>query len=94
MLISVYMLGALGDFESPVYREGWDRHAATAMFLLATFFISVVFMNMLIAIMGETFAQVQENAEENGILERVSLINDFIWLIDLRSIFAGQKYII
>lgn len=55
VIISVYMLGALGDFDSTVYRNGYDRYFAVLMFLLATFIISVVFMNMLIAIMGETF---------------------------------------
>jgi len=58
VIISVYMMGALGDFDSNIYRIGYDRYFAMAMFLLATFIICVVFMNMLIAIMGETFAQV------------------------------------
>lgn len=63
------MMGALGDFDSEVYREGWDRYAAMVMFLLATFFICVVFMNMLIAIMGETFGRVTEAAEQSGLQE-------------------------
>ena len=60
VLISVYMLGALGDFDSTIYREGYDKYAASIMFYLATFVIAVVFMNMLIAIMGETFGSVTE----------------------------------
>jgi hypothetical protein len=61
------MMGALGDFESAIYETGWDRYFAIGMFLLATFFICVVFMNMLIAIMSETFAQVTEEAVESGL---------------------------
>ena len=68
-LISVYLMGALGDFDTEVYRSGWDRYAAMAMFLLATFFICVVFMNMLIAIMGETFGRVTAAAQESGLQE-------------------------
>jgi hypothetical protein len=49
------MLGALGDFDNEAYAQGPDAKAAMGMFLLATFIIAVVFMNMLIAIMGETF---------------------------------------
>jgi len=56
VLVSVYLLGALGDFDSGLYSEGPDKYAAMTMFLLALFIIAVVFMNMLIAIMGETFA--------------------------------------
>lgn len=54
-LVSTYMLGALGDFDNEAYAQGPDAKAAMGMFLLATFIIAVVFMNMLIAIMGETF---------------------------------------
>lgn len=54
-LVSTYLLGALGDFDSELYPQGPDAKAAMGMFLLATFIIAVVFMNMLIAIMGETF---------------------------------------
>lgn len=55
ILISMYMLGALGDFDSTRYKVGPDGDRASMMFLMATFIICVVFMNMLIAIMGETF---------------------------------------
>ena len=83
------MMGALGDFDSTVYRMGYDRYFAVGMFLLATFIISVVFMNMLIAIMGETFGQVQEVSEESGLREQVVLIADHAWLLDPKKIFAG-----
>lgn len=60
VVISVYMLGALGDFDSTIYRAGYDKYAASIMFYLATFVIAVVFLNMLVAIMGETFGSVTE----------------------------------
>jgi hypothetical protein len=94
VIISIYMMGALGDFDSTIYRVGYDKYFAIGMFLLATFIISVVFMNMLIAIMGETFGQVLEVAEESGLREQVVLIADHAWLLDLKKIFRGQKYII
>ena len=37
------------------------------MFLLATFTNSILFMNMLVAIMGDTFNKFQENSEANGL---------------------------
>jgi hypothetical protein len=63
VIISVYMMGALGDFDNQIYRVGYDKYWALGMFLLATFVICVVFMNMLIAIMGETFGTVTELSE-------------------------------
>lgn len=83
------MMGALGDFDSTRYRVGYDKYFAMFMFLLATFIISVVFMNMLIAIMGETFGQVLEVAEESGLREQVVLIEDHAWLLDPKKIFKG-----
>ena len=62
-IISVYMIGALGNFTTDRFRVGDSKYYAMFMFLTATFMVSVVFMNMLIAIMGETFGQVLEGAE-------------------------------
>lgn len=69
VIVSIYLLGALGDFDDQIYKQGSNRYAAMSMFLLATFIIAVVFMNMLIAIMGETFGQVLETSVESGIRE-------------------------
>jgi hypothetical protein len=63
------MMGALGDFENTIYRAGYDKYWAMGMFIAATYIICVVFMNMLIAIMGETFGSVTEEAEESGLRE-------------------------
>lgn len=57
-VVSVYMLGALGDFDTGRYKHGNGKHIVMFMFILATFVVSVIFMNMLIAIMGDTFGQV------------------------------------
>ena len=94
VLVSTYLLGALGAFDSGAFAQGPDSLAAMSMFLLATFIIAVVFMNMLIAIMGETFGSVQEASVESGLRERVVLISDHAWLLDLKKIFKGKKYII
>ena len=94
VMISMYLLGALGDFDSTAYAQGPDSTRAQIMFLLATFIICVVFMNMLIAIMGDTFGKVSEAQVESGIRERVVLISDHAWLLDLQKIFKGKRYVI
>lgn len=94
VLVMVYLLGALGDFDPAEFNQGRDKTAAMSMMLLATFIIMVVFMNMLIAIMGDTFGQVLEKSVETGIREQVVLISDHCWLLNLKSIFKGKKYVI
>lgn len=56
----VYLL-SLGEFGLDDYALGtadnyWDFIVLTAMFIFATFFLLIHLLNMLIAIMGETFA--------------------------------------
>jgi hypothetical protein len=67
-LISAYFMG-LGEFAYDGYSFGPNKYSAWSMFLMATFLTCVVFMNMLIAIMGETFGAVTEKAEQNGLKE-------------------------
>lgn len=69
VVVSTYMLGALGSFESSIYAKGYNHTQAMNMFVLATFVIQVIFMNMLICIMGNTFSIVQENSEASGLKE-------------------------
>ena len=51
-------------------------------------------MNMLIAIMGNTFAVVEGEQEQSAYYEQVNLISDFVWLLDLNQIFHKNKYIV
>jgi len=67
--ISMYLL-SLGDFDMENYSKGHDRVIVWAVFLIATFLLLVVFMNMLIAIMGDTFANVSASQEENSLFEQ------------------------
>lgn len=68
-IISVYDFGALGDISIDSYLVGYETKSMMFMFLLATFMVAVVFMNMLIAIMSNTFTQVLNSAGEAGLRE-------------------------
>jgi hypothetical protein len=59
-----------GDFKYDNYSDEYgDKILLWTSFLMATFLLVVVFMNMLIAIMGDTFAQVQEIKIESALSE-------------------------
>lgn len=93
-ILSVYMFGALGQFSQQTYIVGYEKYSASAMFILGTFMVSVVFMNMLIAIMSDTFANVESNKEINTLKEQIAMISDYEWLVDLQESFKDQKYVI
>ena len=59
------------------------------VFTVCTFVMLIHLLNMLIAIMGETFGTVTEEAEQSGLQEQVGLIADFSWLVDLKKAFKG-----
>lgn len=50
-------------------------------------------MNMLIAIMGDTYARVSEAAESTQLMERSHLYADYIWAIRLTRELRGQRYL-
>lgn len=91
-IISVYMLGALGDFDADAFGKGYNGPLSMTMFILGTYVIQVIFMNMLICIMADTFTRVQEVSEASSMMEQVILINDHEFLVDLKCIFKGKKY--
>lgn len=95
-VVDVYIVGALGNLDDGRFRRGAKplQRAAMMMFLLSTFMTQVVFMNMLIAIMGDTYNAVYDGAVENGLKERVALMDDHLWLIDLQKEFKNQKYVL
>ena len=61
-ILSIYMIGALGNFTPSRFRTGYGNYFVMFMFLMSTFFVSVIFMNMLISVMGYTYGNVQDGA--------------------------------
>jgi len=51
------MLG-LGDWDTETFKENPHFKMIFFMFLMATFVTNICFLNMIIAIMGETFGEV------------------------------------
>ena len=76
-----YELG-LGEFELDGIRASDNNKALVyLLFLLSTFTIQITFLNMLIAIMGDTFGQAMENRENNARLTKLKIMGDYINLI-------------
>lgn len=55
------------------------------IFLMATFFIQIVFLNMLIAIMGDTFGRVTESKQNHSRCTKLNLMGDYTNLISLEE---------
>ena len=86
------MIG-LGEFNYETFAEhpaGWLIYI---YFILATLFTQIMFLNMLIAIMSETFSTVSEAKERTALMERTHLYADFMWGIRLSKDLAGMRYL-
>lgn len=56
------------------------------LFLASTFLIQIVFLNMLIAIMGDTYAEASEQSDNNARITKLEIMEDYIHLIDLSDV--------
>ena len=63
-------LAALGSFSIGDY----TKRAAVAMFLFFAFFVIVLMLNLLIAIMGDAYSKVKESELVEGLHERAKMI--------------------
>ena len=52
----------------------YTKKAAVAMFLLFAFFVIVLMLNLLIAIMGDAYSKVKESELVEGLHERAKMI--------------------
>lgn len=74
-------LMALGDWSVPDALGKKVIPMAYILFLLSTIFNLIVMLNLLIAIISETFAEVNSNAEKFGYKEKAQLIAENSYLI-------------
>ena len=80
---SQYELG-LGEFKLDNYNNdgSYQVKLCYILFIGSTFLIMIVFLNMLIAIMGDTYAQVSSEANSNARITKLEIMEDYIHLIN------------
>ena len=73
---------SLGEYQLESYEEAESRRLMLyVLFFASTFLIQIMFLNMLIAIMGDAFDQATENRENNATITKVRIMGDYIDLI-------------
>jgi hypothetical protein len=63
------MLG-LGEFRTDNFGSNPSSSLLWILFILATFITQITMLNMLIAIMGDTYSRVSESKERYALIER------------------------
>ena len=76
-----YML-TLGEFTIDQYDDQPQVYLCYIFFLSATFFTQILFLNMLIAIMGDTYGRVTESMETYQLLTQREIGSQYTAMID------------
>ena len=79
-VVGQYLL-ALGEFNTYNYPMDGQDIAIWAIFLISTFFTQLTFLNMLIAIMGDTFSRVTEVKEQSALAEKIRILSDYVIVV-------------
>ena len=87
-----YRIG-LGDFDTSGFSTR-DQEVLWTVFFLNTLIIQVVLLNLIIAIMGDTFDRVQETQENSMLRELAQMIRENEFLFSRKRKFRKSKYII
>jgi hypothetical protein len=85
---------AIGEFDTDSYTsQGSDGGLLWSFFIFTTFILSIVMLNMLIAMMGQSYEKVSEVAQASMLKERMLLIMENYFLIGANK-FKQAKYLI
>ena len=81
---------ALGMFEPENFGDHPQFRLAYLFFLMATFLSMLTMLNMLIAIMGDTYAKIMEQAEVYATKSKLSILADFATILPKRDSVERQ----
>jgi hypothetical protein len=77
------MQGSFGNFETDLYFDNPMSNYCVILYLCLTFFLCVHLLNMLIAIMGETFKNNSQVAEAKRRISQLAFVVDNWWIYDI-----------
>lgn len=81
-VMTQYLLG-LGEFETDAYGENSLKILLWVYFLGATLLTQIIFFNILIAVLADTYSNINDSAEIQGIMQRTEIHADWIHMMKL-----------
>jgi len=84
---------AMGNFDTDAYTST-DKYYLFFIWFLNTMVTLIIFLNLLIAIMGDSFDRVQETSENNMLKEFAGIMVENELLFNRSKVFKDAKYII
>ena len=90
VLLNQYEL-SLGEFSTDNFIKASDGGDTVAWIVFggATMITQITFLNMLIAIMGDTFDKVTESREQSALVEKIRILADYVYVVRKESQARG-----
>ena len=85
---------SIGDFSTDKFATAKSEVLLWIIFFMATLFNLIILLNMLVAIMSDSFARVTASQQSQKVREILQLIVENDFLIDRDEIFKDVKYLI
>ncbi|GMH59371.1 hypothetical protein TrST_g14321 [Triparma strigata] len=82
---NVFAMAILGDFDTGLFDDVTHTEISYFMFYILMIYIFVVCLNALIALLGESYGDIQANANANIRKERANLIVEHLLVMPLRE---------
>ena len=91
-IMTQYRLG-LAEFETDNYESNNLRQLLWIYFFLATMLTQVIFFNILIAVISDSYAHIMESKSRNSLIQRTKIYADFIRLIPVNKEIDNNQYL-
>ena len=92
--LSIWLM-MLGEYNPTGISNGpFGSYVCWIFFILGSFGLIIMGTNMMIGIMSDTFQKVYSNQLQTSLKEKIDLIYDHMWLLDLKEEFKNEKYVI
>ena len=92
--LSIWLL-MLGEYNPTGLSNGpFGSYVCWIFFILGSFLLIIMGTNMLVGIMTDTFHKVYRTQVQTSLKEKVDIIYDHCWLLDLNKEFENDKYVI
>ena len=88
-MMNQYLL-SLGEFDTENYQLAGNDYIVWMVFIATTFITQITFLNMLIAIMGDTFDRASEVKEQSALKEKIEILADYVVVVGRESV-AGKN---
>ncbi|CDW79229.1 wd-40 repeat protein [Stylonychia lemnae] len=85
---------ALGDFQLDAFSIQYNVTLVYILFILSSLFSTVILLNMLVALMGESYDRVNSTLENHRVREHLQLIVENEFLINRKKQYKDVKYLI